>query len=90
VRGSNSHPVLRPRPLNSYAAYSIGCGIAWAIVWALVLALDPKHTIDKVVWVFLGWLIGWTSATIARLVYPPPKRRRSAGPTSFFQGFRET
>jgi hypothetical protein len=90
MRGSNSHPFLRPCRLNSYTSYSIGCGIAWAIVWALVLALDPKHTADKVVWVFLGWLIGWASATIARLVYPPPKKCRSAGPTSFFQGFRET
>jgi hypothetical protein len=25
---------------------------------------------------------GWTSATIARVVYPPPKKWRPAGPTS--------
>lgn len=90
MRHSNSHPFLRPGRLNSYAAYSVGCGIAWAVVWALVLWLDPKRTVDHVVWVFLGWLIGWTSATIARLVYPPPKKRPSSGPASFFQGFRET
>jgi hypothetical protein len=24
--------------------------------------------------VFGGWVIGWLSATIARIVYPPPKR----------------
>jgi hypothetical protein len=24
---------------------------------------------------FAGWVLGWTSATIARYVYPPPKRR---------------
>jgi hypothetical protein len=90
MTGSNSHPFLRPRRLNSYAAYSIGCAIAWGVVWALVLSLDRKPTVDKVLWVFLGWLIGWTSATIARLVYPPPKKRPSAGPRSFFQGFRET
>jgi hypothetical protein len=76
--------------MNTYAAYSIGCGIAWALLWTLVLALDPKHTVDRVLWVFLGWLIGWTSATIARLVYPPPRKRRSAGPSSFFRGFGET
>ena len=87
---SNGHPVLRPGRLNSYIAYSVACGIAWAVVWALVLAFDPKHTVDHVVWVFLGWLVGWTGATIARLVYPPPKKHPSAGPTSFFQGFRET
>jgi hypothetical protein len=26
--------------------------------------------------VFGGWVIGWTSATIARYIYPPPKTRR--------------
>ncbi len=87
---TEGHPFLRPRRLNSYAAYSVGCSIAWTVVWALVLAFDPKNTADHVLWVFLGWLIGWTSATIARLVYPPPKKRSSAGPKSFFQGFRET
>jgi hypothetical protein len=25
--------------------------------------------------VFAGWAIGWLSATIARVVYPPPKSR---------------
>jgi hypothetical protein len=25
--------------------------------------------------VFAGWVIGWLSATIARAIYPPPKRR---------------
>jgi hypothetical protein len=24
---------------------------------------------------FAGWVLGWTSATIARYVYPPPKSR---------------
>jgi hypothetical protein len=90
MQSSNGHPFLRPGRLNTFTAYSIGCGIAWAVVWALVLAFDSKHTVAHVVWVFLGWLIGWMSATIARLVYPPPKKRPSAGPTSFFQGFRET
>jgi hypothetical protein len=31
----------------------------------------PNHA---VIFVFLGWWIGWLSATIARSVYPPPKR----------------
>jgi hypothetical protein len=90
MRASNGHPFLRPRGLNSYSAYSIGCGIAWTGVWAIALAIDPKHTVDVLGWVFLGWMIGWTSATIARVVYPPPKKRSSTGPTSFFQGFRQT
>lgn len=88
MQASNHHPFLRPHSVNSYKAYSIGCAIAWLVLWVIVIAIDPKHTIDHVEWVFLGWIIGWTSASIARLVYPPPKRRDSAGPRSFFQGFR--
>jgi hypothetical protein len=89
MQASSDHPFLRPGRLNRYTAYSIGCGIAWLAIWAIALAIDPKHTVDVLGWVFLGWVIGWSSATIARLVYPPPKERPSAGPTSFFQGFRE-
>jgi hypothetical protein len=32
---------------------------------------------------FFGWVIGWTSATIARLLYPPPKKRPAAGPKGY-------
>ncbi|HUY09280.1 MAG TPA: hypothetical protein VMW80_07490 [Candidatus Dormibacteraeota bacterium] len=62
--------------LRTYAAYSIGCAIAWAVVWIIVLTREDRiqHT---VLLVFLGWVIGWTSATIARAVYPPPRPRRS-------------
>jgi hypothetical protein len=35
---------------------------------------SPSHV---VVYVFLSWVIGWLSATIARVVYPPHKKRRS-------------
>ena len=85
---SNGHPLLRPGRLNSYTAYSIGWVIAWAVVWAVAVAIDPKQTVGWLGWVFGGWTVGWVSATIARIVYPPPKRRASAGPASFFQGFR--
>jgi hypothetical protein len=89
MRAPNRHRFLRPRRLNSYTAYSIGCAIAWAVVWAIASAIDPKKTRDNLLLVFAGWVIGWTSATIARVVYPAPKKRQSAGPRSFFQGFRE-
>ena len=82
MQGSTDHPFLRPRSLNSYTAYIIGSGIAWAAVLAIAAAVAPTHTFDRILLVFLGWVIGWTSATIARLVYPPPKRRPSAGPRS--------
>jgi hypothetical protein len=31
---------------------------------------------------FFGWWLGWLSASIARVVYPPPKSRRSTGTTT--------
>lgn len=84
------HPFLRPRRLNSYLAYSIGCAVAWGAVWIIVGASEPGRTLDRIALVFGGWVLGWGSATIARVVYPPPKRRDWAGPRSFFQGFRES
>lgn len=63
------------RSLNTYAAYSLGC----ALVWTLILALFVRHTDKKTqrdLWVTFGaWASGWLSATIARLVYPPPRSR---------------
>jgi hypothetical protein len=61
---------------NTYTGYSIGCAVVWALVLigvAVVAGGDKLHT---VILVFLGWVIGWLSATIARSVYPPPKSRR--------------
>jgi hypothetical protein len=61
---------------NTYTGYSIGVAIAWAVrlllTWKFASA-DRRH---KTVLVFLGFAIGWTSATIARYVYPPPKKYR--------------
>jgi hypothetical protein len=90
MAASDVHPFARPGGLNSYTAYGIGCGIAWAAVLAIAARVAGKHTFDRILLVFFGWVIGWTSATIARLVYPPPKKRPSTGPTAFFQGFRDT
>jgi hypothetical protein len=58
---------------ETYARYSVGC----AGVWALILAagarrLDPEEW-DRLRLTCGGWWMGWTSATIARVVYPPPK-----------------
>jgi hypothetical protein len=39
--------------------------------------VGTPHTFHTVLIVFGGWMIGWTSATIARWFYPPPKARRS-------------
>jgi hypothetical protein len=62
--------------LRTYAAYSIGCLFAWAVILAVVESAAKNSTRHAVLLVFLGWAIGWTSATIARAVYPP---RRAKG-----------
>jgi hypothetical protein len=60
--------------MRTYTAYSVGCWIVWAVL-LIAGALAGKESPDQaVLYVFLGWVIGWLSATIARSVYPPPKR----------------
>ena len=59
---------------NTYAGYSIGC----AAVWAAILAVGRRR-LDAETWDSLrlgcaGWWTGWTSATIARAGYPPPRK----------------
>ncbi|MFZ1179349.1 MAG: hypothetical protein WAO15_24455 [Mycobacterium sp.] len=63
------------RRFNTYTSYSIACAIVWAVILAGVSSLADTATRHKFVLVFGGWVIGWLSATIARAVYPPPKRR---------------
>jgi hypothetical protein len=58
---------------DTYTTYSIGC----AGVWGAILLLGRRR-LDAQTWNTLrlvcgGWWIGWTSATIARVGYPPPK-----------------
>jgi hypothetical protein len=62
------------RRFHTYTAYSIGCAIVWAVILAGVSSAADSATRHKFVLVFGGWVIGWLSATIARAVYPPPKR----------------
>jgi len=67
----------RPSRLRAtYTGYAIGCAVVWALIWMLAPRLAKKETVDKLRIVFPAWVMGWTSATIARSVYPPPKRRR--------------
>jgi len=66
---------MNPR-MRSYTAYSIAVGIVWAVLLLLVSLLaspDKRHTFFVV---FGGFAIAWLSATIARYVYPPPKKYR--------------
>ncbi len=59
---------------NTYTRYSIGC----AAVWAVILAVGRRR-LDAETWNSLrlgcaGWWSGWTSATIARAGFPPPRK----------------
>lgn len=61
---------------GSYTGYSIGVGVVWAIILVLVALFSPAGKRDTIFVVFGGFAIGWVSATIARYVYPPPKKYR--------------
>jgi biotin transporter BioY len=63
--------------LNSYTAYSVACAIIWAVILIAVAAGATAAKLHTFWLLFAGWVIGWTSATIARYVYPPPKARGS-------------
>jgi hypothetical protein len=61
---------------NTYTGYSIACAVVWAVILAAVWARSGDDTRHTFVVFFGGWAIGWLSATIARVVYPPPKPRK--------------
>jgi hypothetical protein len=65
-----------PRLRDTYTGYAIGCAVVWALIWLSAPRLAKKETLDKLKIVFPAWLMGWTSATIARYLYPPPKKKR--------------
>ena len=64
---------------NTYMSYSVGC----AGVWGVILLIGRRR-LDSQTWGTLrivcgGWWMGWLSATIARIGYPPPKPLTPAG-----------
>jgi uncharacterized membrane protein YhaH (DUF805 family) len=60
--------------LNSYTAYSIGCAGVWGAILLLARRRHDAQARNALALVCGGWWIGWTSATIARLGYPPPRQ----------------
>lgn len=65
---------------GSYTVYSIGVGVVWAVLLVLVSIYASPARRHTILLIFAGFAIGWVSATIARYVYPPPKKyRQSAG-----------
>lgn len=59
---------------RNYWTYSIGLAIAWAVVLLLTRAIRGSEGAQTTLLVFFGFCIGWVSTTIARYVYPPPRR----------------
>lgn len=66
-------------PRQGYAIYSIACAAVWAAILGVLAAAGEKEKLRRVLPVFGGWWIGWTSATIARAVHPPPTSRPRPG-----------
>ncbi len=62
---------------RNYWTYSAGLAIAWAVALILAQAIGGSERAQTYLLVFGGFCIGWVSTTIARYVYPPPKRWQS-------------
>lgn len=62
---------------HTYAAYSFGCAVVWALLLAVVRSAR-REEFDQYRNACMMWWAGWMSATIARSVYPPPKRHLTA------------
>jgi hypothetical protein len=59
---------------RNYWTYSVGCFLVWGVILVVRAAIGSSSTTRDVLLVFAGWCIAWISTTIARYVYPPPKR----------------
>jgi hypothetical protein len=64
---------------RTYTSYSIACAVVWAVILATVFTHAGDSTRHTFAVFFGGWAIGWLSASIGRVVYPPPKPRTPAG-----------
>ncbi len=70
------------RRFRTYTAFSISCALVWAVILVVRLSIGSKDARHALLLVFFGWWLGWLAATIARVVYPPPKSRRSFDPNT--------
>ena len=69
---------MRGRRLNTYTGYSISCAAVWAAMLAVGERRLDRRARDTLRLSCLGWWSGWTSATIARVMYPPPTKLEPA------------
>ena len=73
------HQLTDEGAVNTYTGYSIGCAGVWGAILLLAQRRLDSQTRNTLALVCGGWWIGWTSATIARLGFPPPKQLTPAG-----------
>ena len=64
---------------NTYTGYSIGCAAVWAVILAVAQRRLDSETRRQLQMACAAWWSGWTSATIARVGYPPPKKLTPQG-----------
>ena len=60
------------RRFSNYWIFSAGLAIGWAAALVIRLVVLPGR--GEILYVFAGFWISWVATTIARYVYPPPKR----------------
>jgi hypothetical protein len=64
---------------STYTAYSVGCAVVWGVILLVARRRLDAQNRRQLQIVCGGWWMGWTSATIARISYPPPRRLTPAG-----------
>jgi drug/metabolite transporter (DMT)-like permease len=60
--------------LDTYTGYGIGCAVVWAVILVVAQRRLDRQRRNTLRLVCGGWWMGWTSATIARVGYPPPEK----------------
>jgi hypothetical protein len=66
-----------PKRRNTYEGYAFGCAAAWALILGIARRRTDRETQKTLGRFCVGWWSGWISATIARVLYPPPKKLES-------------
>jgi hypothetical protein len=61
---------------HTYTGYSIGCAAVWAVILVVAQRRLDSQTRNTLRLACSGWWSGWTSATIARVSFPPAKKLR--------------
>jgi hypothetical protein len=74
---SPSLPTPTDKRRNTYGGYAFGCAAGWALILAIARQRTDRETQQTVGRFCVGWWSGWISATIARVLYPPPKKLES-------------